>query len=780
MSAGQHPARRGRSAALLALAALLILAAPVARAHADILHTFPPAGARLATAPAEAWVEFTDPEDIASVRLQVLDRDLREVSQGPVRFDGTRATVALRPGLPDGGYLVKYGFTSKEDGHGVSQSTSFAVGVALDAAKEPDAPGPYPWLLAAGKALSFVALALATGAAATRAFVLPGADAVDARLRALERAGAVLLVAGAAASLAGQASAAGAGVAGYALSSAAGLGAAARVVLAVVLVGLALARPTAWRASALLATLGAFVLVQSAFGHTAAALPLYPLGVLVAAVHLASVLAWTGGLLCLALILRSGGVGPGPAVEASRRFSRLATVAVVAMSATGVVMLGAVLGWDVRGWGRYLGTPYGTWLAVMVVLGLLMMGLGAVNRYRFLAALVHSPGPERRRAFQRRVLREGSVGLAVLLVAAGLTNLPPTVAGGVAEEVYGPCGDAEDPIACYVDVLKIIQSAQGSDAAFTLLMDMTAADPSLSKHLHYLGHELGAHALAMHGGIQETLDSCSLKAAQGCLDGAIEAYVLSVPEVDDAMLRGICRPGTEYWNWTCHHGVGHGVALLAQYNLTGSLAICDRLEEGFRDACYQGAVMEHMLAYTGQTLQHAEQGGYSPAELVERRPEDRSYPCSVLTEPYLRACWLYQGHIFLYWNKGDYVEAFARCDAAPQHNVTCGVGIGNIIAENAYMDPAAVRTFCRIAESHDMRVACVQGFVGWTLENSADPSQGISLCRGVASGYKSACYYYLGAFLRRSLPPSDMADFCALAESGHQEKCRLGARLDHA
>ena len=126
-------AMRRFGAGLLGLAAvaiaMLLLAAP-ASAHAVVVASDPPDGARLAHSPASVRIRFDEPVGLDLGYLRVVDATGQRVDAGAASHpnsDGAAIQVALRSGLGDGSYLASYRVTSA-DSHPVTGSIRYVVG----------------------------------------------------------------------------------------------------------------------------------------------------------------------------------------------------------------------------------------------------------------------------------------------------------------------------------------------------------------------------------------------------------------------------------------------------------------------------------------------------------------------------------------------------------------------------------------------------------------------------------------------------------------------------
>jgi putative copper resistance protein D len=140
-------------------------------------------------------------------------------------------------------------------------------------------------------------------------------------------------------------------------------------------------------------------------------------------VHLLATGIWVGTLVPLALLLRAASGDDGAdsrahAMQAARRFSRVALVAMLVLIASGVG--NAVV--QVESLAGLIGTRHGRLLLVkLAVLGVIL-GLAVVNRTRVLPAIA-APGVMRRLA--AFVGLEAGLALVLLMLAAAMTLTTP-------------------------------------------------------------------------------------------------------------------------------------------------------------------------------------------------------------------------------------------------------------------------------------------------------------------------------------------------------------------
>jgi copper transport protein len=449
--------------AALAGGAVGLLTASPAYAHAALVSSDPADGVRLTSVPAEVVLRFNEPVEPAPEPLRVFDAGGGRVDAGDPVLGGDRSVlrVSLRPHLPDGVYVVAYRVVSA-DAHPIHGSVTFAVGEVEDAAlaeavaavPDGDQPG---WEVAAG-ASRWLAYAGALLAAGGVVFLVFAHDRAAAELPRLVQVVGWAAAAGVAGTILDvplkTVLLGGTGVGGLAdeellagtLTSSYGWSALLRLagltVLFVGAVGLGTTATSAgfaaarsaglrsgpgqglpWAAPVALAgggaALGSFVLA----GHTMTARPRL-LSWTADASHLAAVAVWLGGLVLLALVLRSRRRADDPAGGARvvRRFSMLAlgSVLVVAVAGTG-------LGWlEVRSWQALTSTSYGWILVAKVAVVAAVVGIGAYNNRRLVPEIVRYGSVNAWHRLSRTVRIEAAALLVVALaLTALLVNLPP-------------------------------------------------------------------------------------------------------------------------------------------------------------------------------------------------------------------------------------------------------------------------------------------------------------------------------------------------------------------
>lgn len=472
-----RPRRVARTALASAAAAIgLLVFAASAAAHAELAESSPPQDARLAAPPAAVTLTFTEPVELLQPGdVEVVDSDGTRVSEPAATMprDARVVRMALRPGLPEGTYTVRYQIIGA-DSHVIPGAFVFGIGpgeleepyFAGSVSRGPSETGP--WSVSA-RFLELVALGGLLGLIGFRWLVWAPAfrragPAEGERERALSWGrdafwlgfgllAVVAMLAEAYLLVVQTASALGVGVMS-AVRDAAGIAQVlgttsfgslvqlrGGLLFGVFALGALLfireygpardpapPRPAGELVGTLVMT-GLLLAVMgglAAQGHPRVA-PLPALQIGAQLVHLATVSVWMTGLALIAItLLRIPKLapegGPGLSAELLARFSRVALLAVVLALVTGVVRSASELGGPAELWE----TTYGRSIVYKL---LLLAPIGALAMYN--RRIVTTLGRVRRpnRATLRRVRRvataELGLGLAVVVVASLLVAQVP-------------------------------------------------------------------------------------------------------------------------------------------------------------------------------------------------------------------------------------------------------------------------------------------------------------------------------------------------------------------
>lgn len=421
---------------MLAVAAVLgplwlALAGPAA-AHATLVSSTPAEGAVLEEVPDAAELVFDEGVSLPPRGVQVYDARGEPVAS-TASTSGSTLTVDLPGSLADGSYVVVWRVVSA-DGHPVSGSLTFSIGApsaeVVTPGEPPSSGAGVRGLLGVLQAASVAGLLLAGGLVLFGALVLRGrgTDLVAERVFAvLGPAAMVALLCTVAVAPVAALYQQGLPLADLATSAPFAWSLVRDQLLVALLVGLGLgtavwlSRPT--RTTTGRHTRGALgaaavaVAAPALVGHTRAFTP-EPLLLVTDAAHLLVGAAWFGGLVGLAIALRTVGGNPRASADLLTRFSTVAAVALGVLVATGSLQAWRI----VQTWQNLFETAYGRLLMVKVGVAVLVALVAAWNRWRLLPATSTAVGHQARQRAVHAVRRAVQVEAALLVVVVAVTG----------------------------------------------------------------------------------------------------------------------------------------------------------------------------------------------------------------------------------------------------------------------------------------------------------------------------------------------------------------------
>jgi copper transport protein len=357
---------------------VLTLAAP-AHAHSGFVSSTPDAGAQLGTAPGVVVVRFSEPLNVRLSRAQVTTPDGTRMGGKPTGQE--QISITLETG-EQGVYRVTWTTVSLVDGHTLSGSFAFGVGVpvaASDEATTSSSPRMTDLLIAVGRVVEDTALLAAVGLllmgrVARRQPALAWVRSRPTVALVLALIGGTAVVLGESLAAAGSLSAG--AVASYLTTGLPGFARLVRPVLELIALGLA-STDSRWTA----VPLGGAVLALAAAGHAAAVDPMW-WGVAVEALHVGAGALWVGGILALAFQHPPGGwLGE----EGRVLLDRFTPVAIVAFSLT--ALAGVLRGvQEVGSLRELIGSTYGLTLLAKTAFVVLVLQLSFFAWRRLLVA----------------------------------------------------------------------------------------------------------------------------------------------------------------------------------------------------------------------------------------------------------------------------------------------------------------------------------------------------------------------------------------------------------
>ncbi len=313
------------------------------------------------------------------------------------------------------------------------------------------------------------------------------------------------------------------------------------------------------------------------------------------------------------------------------------------------------------------------------------------------------------------------------------------------------------------EALVSFMKEHGPEAAVRALSDHeTDQGVDCHQRAHVLGRfayeEFGARAFSLMG------HECH----SGGYHGATEAFFHTYGTTDlESNISLICSDSlNSFFRHQCVRGIGHGIMAWTNYQLHDALGACDRLSAGQDQAsCYSGIFMENVVGGLSGSMGH----------FTEYLSDDPHYPCKILEDKYLGACYFYQTSHMLQLFEGDFQKVGQACDTIPQPiQYLCFNSMGRDVGSASRGDPQRAIGLCSKVSEEQNRRHCLSGAVQDWFWDAGGADDALSFCKALDKEEdKMTCYTTI---IRRAeellLNPSDFGRFCAHIEQGYRQSCR--------
>jgi hypothetical protein len=355
--------------------------------------------------------------------------------------------------------------------------------------------------------------------------------------------------------------------------------------------------------------------------------------------------------------------------------------------------------------------------------------------------------------------------------------------------------------ACYEDLLLQLVERDKIGLSMGTLDLMGQREAAIRHYGHDYSHVVGINAWAPGENLGEVYLQCTELFQSGCYHGVIQAF-LAYQGTDSAVVASICRdtPGIRESGWLrfqCVHGIGHGLLQTYTMDLPRALHGCDKLGNYFdTESCYGGAFMEFVVGGRGQShhphlkvppkdtaaMDHAamnHEAAERTAPFKVRSPGDLLYPCSVLGDRYLRACYQNQAGLMVEQTGLDFAKVAAGCDTAPEPmRPTFYQGIGTYASVVTTRNAGEAIRLCSLGNIR-YQAWCFVGVVKNFIDVTANPDDGLAFCRMLGPReFATACYHAVGEQASVLYVPMEKRDtVCMRVEPKYTPACRFGAGL---
>jgi hypothetical protein len=366
------------------------------------------------------------------------------------------------------------------------------------------------------------------------------------------------------------------------------------------------------------------------------------------------------------------------------------------------------------------------------------------------------------------------------------TEAPPDYDANVLnQQVERDC--PTNTLACLNKALLAITEKSGPKASLLVLRGLQERGRigALTDD-HHLAHDIGRTTAERFGVNGRAFLLCPTTFNYGCQHGFFQ-YALAQAHATDSAARLICGSlGESYsskFRFYCYHGVGHGVMMAQNYNLTKALAACDTLETTVgQNGCWQGVFMENVNA---SRKANRPPDGFSRSNPLA--------PCNVVPDKYQSECFInHAGWLMKIFNN-DVTKATKACLRAPETYVSlCLQSIGLMVTNPAWQPylaqsngetagkPPEVMAWdlCRRFPK-DHRAPCVIGAIDNILNfDEFEVSRARSFCNTVDAAYRGICYHQIGiGLMHQATNPDVVRQKCATFEGYDKDECLQGAGI---
>ena len=313
---------------------------------------------------------------------------------------------------------------------------------------------------------------------------------------------------------------------------------------------------------------------------------------------------------------------------------------------------------------------------------------------------------------------------------------------------------------------------RGPKEGFAVLERMRRMTRGVESDCHRIVHAMGSAALARYDGdVARTFGEGESSCNSGYYHGILErSFAGATTELElQTRANEVClnrQIRLSVWlNFSCLHGLGHGLMIQTGYNLTTSLGICTGLQRDWnREVCAGGVFMENFFSTYG-------------VESRWLKEDDPIYPCDakVISEAFRVSCYLIVTSRVLDQNGYDWKQTAALCaQAEGRYRDVCFESYGRDASGKTEHHVGRIVPLCGIAR--DDHEACFFGAARELTSNDANPTRAAALCRRAPKSDRPRCFYGIGTIVGQmhSASRAEQRAACARADTTYAEDCRTG------
>ncbi|HEY3197275.1 MAG TPA: hypothetical protein VGJ57_04620 [Nitrospirales bacterium] len=352
----------------------------------------------------------------------------------------------------------------------------------------------------------------------------------------------------------------------------------------------------------------------------------------------------------------------------------------------------------------------------------------------------------------------------------------------LAEKVARECPGNELP--CFKKALLEITERHGPGASLSVLQKLEEQKRiSAAADRHRIAREIGGTTASRFGINDPAFLLCPTSMNDDCRHGFFQ-YALGQAHATDNVARLICgsldRAYSAKFIFDCYLGLGHGVLIAQNYDLTKALDACETLGTPTgQDGCRQGAFIEN---------RNASLTGSGRRDVFSRN--DPLAPCNIVPDKYRYACFInHAGRLMEFFNN-NVKKAARACLKAPDAYVSpCLQSIGlmvsngpwqRLLAKNNDGKSEVIAWDLCLKFPQDHREPCVIGALDTFLNFDAfEVARAKAFCNAIDTAYRPVCYHRMGFALRtQAVDPSLVRAKCETLTGEGAAACLQGAAME--
>jgi len=324
-----------------------------------------------------------------------------------------------------------------------------------------------------------------------------------------------------------------------------------------------------------------------------------------------------------------------------------------------------------------------------------------------------------------------------------------------AEQIMASCQD--DDKHCPMMALDKLNKTVNRQMVLGTFSDLIMLYDKNNYSCHHKGHHLGMWLYDYTKNLKEALNYATLLCGGSVFHGIFQSYFKEeylVHNVDknQIMITHLCPIGQENANWMqerdCIHGIGHGLAVLYNYDTTAAVDRCSEfIPLWAQSACSRGIFMENNNYFL-----ETRKGDFDKNDIY--------FPCTKTVEKFAPQCYYYHPMYLLGRDnltlRDNLTDVFAQCDnISPDKFVKyCYQGIGRKLQLVAYTNPEQAIAACYRGNHTTYHDDCLIGTLKTMLKGDVKTDAAFKFCSLSNLDFKAECYEIVGMWIKSFLHPN--------------------------